>query len=692
MSIVQGDHGYSIPFITRKDTILDLTGASVEVAIQRGGVTTNKQANILDAVNGKCEVILSSADLNIMGTYTYQWTAYLPDGRILSGNPSSFYVKDKLNDLPPGDAENTVVVPFANKEEFDELKEYVDQLVIDGGGSIVTDGDTNGTIKVNNIEVLVYDDAGVLQRLEALESTPSDGSGSSVSDSSTNGNILVDGQEITVYDDTSVTEQLAEMVRSVNGVAPDANGNVNVSTGDGGTLPSNVIYFEDWLGGESVTIDTGTSEPPADTTVPVLTITSGGTFTGTKSVTMSTNETATIYYTLDGSTPTTSSNVYSSALSISATTTLKAFAVDSVGNSSAIQTVTYTLEEVDTTAPTVTATPSAGTYTSAQSVTLSADETATIYYTLDGSTPTTSSLVYSSPISIDTTTTIQFMAVDSVGNLSTPVSATYTINIPQDTTAPVLTITPAQTFTDSVTVTMSTDETATIWYTLDDTDPTTSATRIEYTAPITLTETDTIKAYAVDAVGNASAVQTVMYTKESALDPNIIVSDTFDRADSSGLGVADTGQSWTGTGLDIVGGYAQHNSGSLTTQDYIDIGISDNIEISADFTVPTYDGTISNTWGILFRSDGTALKYIFGGKGATNTVSVYGASVTNVTRDLVGTHNYKVRLIGQTVECYIDNELVITFTDSSNTANTKHGLLIYNTKNIKADNFIIKSI
>src|SRR5947199_315101 len=55
--------------------------------------------------------------------------------------------------------------------------------------------------------------------------------------------------------------------------------------------------------------------------------------------------------------------------------------------------------------------PSAGTYSQSQSVTLSdATPGATIYYTTDGSTPTTSSTPYAGPISVSQTTTIRTIA------------------------------------------------------------------------------------------------------------------------------------------------------------------------------------------------------------------------------------------------------------------------------------------
>src|SRR5438034_6827488 len=78
--------------------------------------------------------------------------------------------------------------------------------------------------------------------------------------------------------------------------------------------------------------------------------------------------------------------------------------------------------------PTVSASPAGATYTSAKSVTLTASEPATIYYTKDGTTPTTSSAVYSAPISIGTSTTLKFFAKDTAGNIDIVVTKVYTID------------------------------------------------------------------------------------------------------------------------------------------------------------------------------------------------------------------------------------------------------------------------
>jgi|GEM_PF-2325474 len=88
----------------------------------------------------------------------------------------------------------------------------------------------------------------------------------------------------------------------------------------------------------------------------------------------------------------------------------------------------------DLTAPVVTADPSTTTFNGTLDVTLTADEPATIYYTTDGSTPTTASTSGDSPVSVSltATTTLMFFGIDDAGNEGDVVTETYTT----DDTAP----------------------------------------------------------------------------------------------------------------------------------------------------------------------------------------------------------------------------------------------------------------
>ena len=89
--------------------------------------------------------------------------------------------------------------------------------------------------------------------------------------------------------------------------------------------------------------------------------------------------------------------------------------------------------------------PAGGIYTSAQSVTISAESGVNIYYTTDGSQPTTNSTLYNGAISIESTTTLKAIAVVN-GESSNVTSATYTIVTPLTTMQAIFdnaTVTPA---------------------------------------------------------------------------------------------------------------------------------------------------------------------------------------------------------------------------------------------------------
>jgi nucleoid-associated protein YgaU len=150
----------------------------------------------------------------------------------------------------------------------------------------------------------------------------------------------------------------------------------------------------------------------------------GSPFTTSITVNLSTTTIgSTIYYTTDGSNPTTTSAIYSSALNFSATTQVRAMAWKD-GIASAITTFNY-VKDGDTQPPV--ADPPGGTsFETSLNVTLTSPTPgATVYYTVDGSDPTTSSSVVPHPLSLVSTTTVRAMA--SVGGVdSLIVDFTYT--------------------------------------------------------------------------------------------------------------------------------------------------------------------------------------------------------------------------------------------------------------------------
>ena len=134
---------------------------------------------------------------------------------------------------------------------------------------------------------------------------------------------------------------------------------------------------------------------------------------------------ATIYYTIDGSTPTTASSCIPGPIAVTQSRTIRAIAAKSGMLTSAVASATYT---VQTATPTFN--PPGGTYLLNLTVSISdATPGATIYYTTDGSTPTTSSRVYTGPIVLLplTTTTIKAIAVSPGRSQSVVASATYRV-------------------------------------------------------------------------------------------------------------------------------------------------------------------------------------------------------------------------------------------------------------------------
>ena len=262
---------------------------------------------------------------------------------------------------------------------------------------------------------------------------------------------------------------------------------------------------------------TYTVESPGQAAIPMFSP-AAGTYSGSQNVTLSSASSgAVICYNTTGSPATNGSTgcatgtLYTGPVTVSSSETLYAVAGGTGYNDSPVVSASYVIQ---TSVSTPTFSPAAGTYTSAQSVTISdATSNATIYYTTNGTTPTTSSTKYTGPITVSSTETLKAIAVATGNTNSAVASAAYTINPLPSVSTP--TFSPAAgTYTSAQSVTIS-DATsgATIYYTTNGTTPTTSST--QYTGPITVSSTETLEAIAVATGDTNSAVASAAYTINS---------------------------------------------------------------------------------------------------------------------------------------------------------------------------------
>jgi Tol biopolymer transport system component len=211
------------------------------------------------------------------------------------------------------------------------------------------------------------------------------------------------------YQLTFVTQGSGTLTTDPNTGPYDEGTQVNLTA-----TPSAGCVFDHWEGGLTgtanpivVTMDVDKTVTAVFTAATPIIAPNGGDFTSSTSVTLTTaTDGAAVYYTTDATVPSAAATLYTGPITLTATTTIKALAVKAGLPNSPVATAAFTGHVAD---PTFT--PAANEVLDFADITISSTDGASIYYTIDGSTPTTTSAIYTAPIHRVLSTSIKALAV-----------------------------------------------------------------------------------------------------------------------------------------------------------------------------------------------------------------------------------------------------------------------------------------
>ena len=241
-------------------------------------------------------------------------------------------------------------------------------------------------------------------------------------------------------------------------------------------------------------IDKLNGDTPATVATPVITI------SGTSATITCATAGATIYYTTNGNTPTSSSTQYVGAIALTQACTIKAIAIKD-GVSSSVASQSYSPSGT-VTAPTI--------YIRDLAIIMDAESGATIYYTLDGSTPTSSSTQYTGAFTNASNCTVKAIAVKN-GSSSSVASASFTAPQTSELQEPTIVI-------EGNKATVLSNGVGSIRYDIQGSD-----TFVAYTEPITLNDSCVVRARCMSGQNTSTTVSVVYRGTDS-----IVVSQNYE--------------------------------------------------------------------------------------------------------------------------------------------------------------------
>ncbi len=298
--------------------------------------------------------------------------------------------------------------------------------------------------------------------------------------------------------------------------------------------------------------------------------------------------------TLMGSTTATGGNwtITASALNLGMHS-ITAKAVDSAGNiSDPSSSISVTID----TSIDIAALPAFGTYTAAQNVTLSAEETATVYYTLDGTTPTypvsgtTQTGASPAAVNLSADTTLKFLARDTAGNETSVITEQYYFDLDADG---LLDSWEESTFgnissTDNPVADADGDGLTTLEEYRLGTDPQTDNAELTDEDGDNLPDSWEIAFFGSTSVdpfadGDGDGITNIREYYH-AIDPTIDNADTGQVADSDGDGVPDDVEKANGTDPDVADGTSDPDGDGLTNLEeyYLGSGANEDNRLMTD--------------------------------------------------------------------------------------------------------------